>query len=208
MITKTQFLNAILPFTLNEEGGYNKGMTGDSGGETYRGIARNYNPKWKGWAVIDKIKPLKYNQVIKSLEPMVQDFYWNLFTSNGFHNLNSIKVALACFDFEVNGGFSYTRLSGIIKEGFGQTANTTSAIITTCNNLPPNTLAAKIVDNRAARYNWLIKQKPVLEKFRKNWFARLARLRVYLNIAAEITGILLLTALITGIYYSTKTNLL
>lgn len=29
----------------------------DMGGETYRGIARKYNPKWDGWAYIDSLKP-------------------------------------------------------------------------------------------------------------------------------------------------------
>lgn len=28
----------------------------DSGGETYRGISRRYNPKWEGWNIIDTYK--------------------------------------------------------------------------------------------------------------------------------------------------------
>ena len=200
MISKAQFIASIIPFTLHEEGGYNKGVTGDSGGETYRGIARNYNPDWKGWKVIDGIKPLKYNQVIQSLEPMVIDFYWNLFISNGFHNFNSTKVALTCFDYKVNGGFSYTKLSTIIKAGFGKTATTISAITNACNALPDTTLAAKIINDRADRYNTLIKQKPVYEKFKVGWFARLARLRLYLNLAAEVAGVGLLFIIATGIY--------
>lgn len=46
--------------TLTHEGGYvspevaNK--IGDSGGETYKGIARNPNPSWPGWKIIDEYK--------------------------------------------------------------------------------------------------------------------------------------------------------
>jgi len=200
MISKTQFLSSVLPFTRREEGGYNKGITGDSGGETYRGIARNYNPNWEGWKVIDGIKPLKYNQVIQSLEPMVNDFYWNLFITNGFHNFNSTKVALACFDYKVNGGFSYTKLSTIIKASFGKTANTISTIQAACNALPDTTLATKIINDRANRYTTLIVHKPIYKKFETDWFARLTRLRVYLNLAAEVAGVGLLLIVATGIY--------
>ena len=28
----------------------------DSGGETYKGISRRYNPKWEGWPIIDNYK--------------------------------------------------------------------------------------------------------------------------------------------------------
>ncbi len=43
----------------------------DSGGETYRGIARNYNKNWPGWKIIDAIKSkreIKYNEVIDDSE--------------------------------------------------------------------------------------------------------------------------------------------
>lgn len=37
------------------EGGYANNPR-DTGGETYRGISRNNEPKWKGWPIIDSIK--------------------------------------------------------------------------------------------------------------------------------------------------------
>ena len=39
------------------EGGYVDDKD-DRGGETYRGIARRYNPKWKGWNIVDSYKVL------------------------------------------------------------------------------------------------------------------------------------------------------
>lgn len=41
--------------TMKNEGGYTKDPH-DVGGETYKGIARNYNPTWEGWAIIDGAK--------------------------------------------------------------------------------------------------------------------------------------------------------
>ncbi|HJW81700.1 MAG TPA: glycosyl hydrolase 108 family protein [Acidiferrobacterales bacterium] len=41
--------------TLAHEGGYVKDPD-DRGGETYKGIARRYNPGWPGWARINKAK--------------------------------------------------------------------------------------------------------------------------------------------------------
>ena len=43
------------------EGGYDNDPD-DRGGETYAGIARNFFPKWKGWAIVDATK----NRVARS----------------------------------------------------------------------------------------------------------------------------------------------
>ena len=40
---------------LIKEGGYVHDSD-DSGGETYRGISRRYNPTWEGWDIIDTYK--------------------------------------------------------------------------------------------------------------------------------------------------------
>ena len=46
---------AIISNTLETEGYYVNDPS-DSGGETYCGIARNSNPKWQGWKIVDKHK--------------------------------------------------------------------------------------------------------------------------------------------------------
>ena len=44
-----------LTFVLSAEGGYANNKN-DKGGETYKGVARNYNPHWGGWVQIDLVK--------------------------------------------------------------------------------------------------------------------------------------------------------
>jgi type VI secretion system secreted protein VgrG len=53
-MSDTRFSNALADVLL-EEGRYAL-IKGDTGGETYCGIARNYNPKWAGWKIIDAVK--------------------------------------------------------------------------------------------------------------------------------------------------------
>ncbi|MGD9156288.1 MAG: glycosyl hydrolase 108 family protein [Bacillota bacterium] len=50
--------------TCKIEAGYSNKKT-DRGGETWRGIARNYHPKWKGWEMVDRYKKTYHD--IKSL---------------------------------------------------------------------------------------------------------------------------------------------
>ena len=57
---------------LKREGFYNNDPD-DMGGETYRGVARNYHPQWEGWAIVDARKqalgrPLRRNERIPSAE--------------------------------------------------------------------------------------------------------------------------------------------
>lgn len=51
--------------TIEKYEGYYVNDPLDPGGETYGGVARNYNPNWAGWAIIDSYKklhgPIPYN---------------------------------------------------------------------------------------------------------------------------------------------------
>lgn len=97
---------------LANEGGYVNNPS-DKGGETYKGIARNYHKEWGGWAIIDSYKSqsdiantLNNNQ---ELQTLVQEFYkneyWNKLVSP--LNVTSDKINDYIFDMCVNiGGFA------------------------------------------------------------------------------------------------------
>ncbi len=64
---------------VKHEGGYANDPR-DRGGETYKGIARNFWPKWEGWKLVDEAKPGTVKEINQRLEKtnigdMVLAFY-------------------------------------------------------------------------------------------------------------------------------------
>ena len=89
------------------EGGWNH-VKGDRGGETYKGIARNFFPRWAGWKIVDSKKPLKHNQIIKDsmLDDLVSMFYksefWDVLDAD---KIEDQTIANTLYDFGVNAGY-------------------------------------------------------------------------------------------------------
>lgn len=84
----------------------------DSGGETFLGISRKYNPTWTGWKTIDEIKNangtknltkiLKQNKsLIDSAKVYYKIRYWDVFRLD---EIPSQKIAHEMFDTCVNMG--------------------------------------------------------------------------------------------------------
>ena len=74
----------LLYMIYKNEGGYTY-LPGDSGQETYRGIARAYHPDWSGWKTIDKLKAeknvsqLERGTDIPELQNEVYQFYYDTY---------------------------------------------------------------------------------------------------------------------------------
>jgi lysozyme family protein len=88
------------------EGGYCN-LVGDSGGETYKGISRNNNQSWAGWALVDGHKvdhnvfPLNLD-TDAALQALVKDFYRaNYWTPAGCESVPDL-VRYELFDLAVN----------------------------------------------------------------------------------------------------------
>lgn len=84
----------------------------DSGGETYKGVARNYHPNWAGWAIVDAWKaknggslPWKYIIPDRTLDALVDSFYknefWDYFSADKIKNQSLANLVV---DFGVNSG--------------------------------------------------------------------------------------------------------
>ncbi len=92
------------------EGGYVNDPA-DKGGETYKGVARNFNPSWPGWLIIDEYKrlkgPIKKNTIIANtkldllVEGLFKKNYWDRMQGD---TINSQKVADIFFDMFINSG--------------------------------------------------------------------------------------------------------
>lgn len=108
-----------LIFTMNSEGAYSY-READTGLQTYKGISRKWNPKWIGWAIVDKalekypelkipykkppasIHKLNFElNVNEELEYLIYDFYYeNYYTKCGADRIGG-KLAVVLFDISV-----------------------------------------------------------------------------------------------------------
>jgi len=85
-------------------------VQGDKGGETYKGIAKNFHPNWIGWGIIDKYKNLYPNSFKTSLknstklQNLVKLFYkqnyWDVFKGDSLPYI----VAEELLDQSINQG--------------------------------------------------------------------------------------------------------
>ena len=105
-----------LLFTMSAEGSYSY-READTGLQTYKGISRKWNPKWVGWAIVDKalekypelkvpyrkppasIHKLNFElNVNEELEYLIYDFYYeNYYTKCGAWTIGG-KLAVVLFD--------------------------------------------------------------------------------------------------------------
>lgn len=85
---------------LHDEGGMQlTDIPGDRGGMTYAGIARNANPQWVGWPLVDR------KEFGGSLTSLVRDFYrqnyWDRIRGD---EIRDQQIAETIFNFGVNTG--------------------------------------------------------------------------------------------------------
>lgn len=92
--------------TMGHEGGYSNDPD-DSGGETYRGIARNFHPAWEGWKILDQYVIKDNAALLKDvrLNKLVETFYkaefWDKFKGD---EIPSSLLANELFDTGINTG--------------------------------------------------------------------------------------------------------
>jgi lysozyme family protein len=94
--------------TMIQEGGYSNHGS-DRGGETYRGIARNFHEGWKGWNIVDDYadkSALKHNTTLNVLvKQFYKEKYWDAVKLDRISYMLS-DTSLELFDIAVNMGVS------------------------------------------------------------------------------------------------------
>lgn len=156
-----------LEHVLRNEGGYVNDPD-DPGGETYKGIARNMNPKWAGWAFIDRkdfSNPL--------LEELVGDFYrdnyWNPVKGD---SILSQDVATSIFDFGVNAGVKTS--AALAQSVAGVTADGAigPASMSAINAMDEDHFIAAFTVVKIARYISICKKRTASKKYFFGWVCR------------------------------------
>lgn len=154
----------FLPGLLRREGGYVDHVL-DSGGETYAGVARTYNPRWEGWAHVDlaKVKlglkrPVpraKYADINKALAAdatmptLLSNFYkpnyWDVLLLDQVKNQ---VLAEQMADHSASAGPS--RPAAMIQFAVNQVTPTSQARLTVDGVVGPRTIAAVNAADQAA----------------------------------------------------------
>ena len=92
--------------------GYFANLSGDKGGMTYAGIARNFNPSWYGWRIVDSAitkngglnLPNNYRINDATLDQYVRDFYLEKWRKSMAGNIRNQQIAHLYFDFYIHSG--------------------------------------------------------------------------------------------------------
>lgn len=177
----------LINMILQREGGYSSGKdsksSGDLGGETYRGITRKNFPKWSGWKIVDKSKPLKYNQIIKNvqLEDDVRQFYYEQFYAPmKIDNIDSLLISghLLCHGVNAGIGNAVKLLQQAINQAYSVSIKVDGVIgnitLSYANGNKQNEVAKGFIQQRNQYYKNIVTKKPSQKKFLNGWLNRVA----------------------------------
>lgn len=174
---------AYLPMLFANEGNYCDNYPADQGGETFRGIARNPNPNWAGWAVVDTTKarlelaspvPMLHwaalsNELLASpqLTAAVESFYianfWNVLRLG---EVTSQSIADQLADHGINAGTRRTAmmLQYLLATEFGAALAVDGEVgtltIQALNGVVPPLFYLRLVEMRRAFYTYLAGGSP------------------------------------------------
>jgi len=167
--------------TMRFEGRILENVKGDTGGQTYWGIARNKNPQWNGWPDIDatlKLNPpdptAKLNEDLQLREKVgvfYKKYFWDQYHLDLFPTQ---ELASQFYDAAVNmgGGRPTSGLQSLVglNPPSGFLGPTTLAAI----NAFPNqaNLPLQFIQWRKDAYASLVRSKPERAKFLSDWLHR------------------------------------
>jgi lysozyme family protein len=176
--------------TMSSEGGYANNPA-DHGGETYKGIARNYWKTWAGWPIVDRIaatKPPKLNTALAAdahLQTLVLSFYkTNFWDTESLDSINDQQVANQLFDTAVNMGtaaaskFLQQAVNTIKPNALTVDGQIGSHTIAEANSCTGAALYNAVCHLRKAKYDAIIAHNPTQQQFAKSWFSRMPAYKV------------------------------
>lgn len=172
------------------EGGY-ANSPHDTGGETYKGIARKKHPNWPGWKIVDSARfdksfpdNLDRNEILQML---VLDFFkeefWDVLSLD---QISDQSVATELYDTGVNMGvgiaalFLQTALNVSNRNGADYPDLKEDAVIglktvSAMNHHKRPADVLKVLNVlQGARYIDIMKHNPSQEIFFRSWFSRVA----------------------------------
>ncbi len=168
--------------TMGHEGGYVNDPD-DAGGETYRGIARKYNPQWAGWNLIDDTKPnINDADLDEHVRKFYKERYWDVNLLNNFPQV----VANEMFDTGVNMGIgraakflqeslNYLNRNGSLFRDLvvdGDVGPATMNGLSKLSSGDGDILMIMLNVCQARHYMEYMTKSPTQEKYARGWFRR------------------------------------
>jgi lysozyme family protein len=177
--------------TMVNEGGYANHKL-DRGGETYKGVARNYHPNWPGWKIIDVIKPhckdiktlnaaLAMNQELQNLIHLFyKQGFWDCHQLDNFTNQllaeNVFDASVLCG--QAIGGKLLQRALDNLNSAYNLVVDgqigikTFSAMTDALNRFGESSVVNAYVDVRVKYHNDVVAKNPSQHIFLNNWLSR------------------------------------
>lgn len=161
--------------TEKNEGGYANHKV-DTGGETYRGIARKHWPGWAGWEIVDALKSKpgfpKSLASNEKLQELVKDFFRRNFWSYWLDQFQSQSIASWVYDKRVNMG-TETAVK-LLQRALGITADghLGSGTLNAVNSADPEKLREKLREQAKTYYLAIVERDPSQKVFLNGWIAR------------------------------------
>jgi lysozyme family protein len=159
--------------TLVWEGGYANNPH-DSGGETYRGIARNKWPAWDGWTQVDSYKsqpnfPHNLDSDSNLLASVIQFYRINFWKYDAIEQQN---VADKIFDLAVNVGSGHAHKIAQIAAGVTADGVLGPNTINAINAHPNGSLLPLIVIAAENYHRAIVNTHPEDAAFLRGWLRR------------------------------------
>lgn len=161
----SDFAQAFESMILNEGGYVLHNVAGDRGGMTYAGIARNMNPQWAGWHVID--------QGGTPPADMVREFYRQTFWAPlKLDEVADQAVARNIFDFAVNAGVKTSAKLAQVAVGATPDGAIGQRSLDAINATAPEVFVLRFALAKVARYRDIVQRDRTQQKFLLGWVNR------------------------------------
>jgi len=153
---------------LHDEGGFKlTDIPGDRGGMTYAGIARNANPDWPGWNLVD------HKEFGEVLTDMVRKFYkFNFWDRIRGDDLTNQSVAENIFNFSVNTGLGVAAKLAQLIVGTAPDGAIGPATIEKLNSVDAEAFKKAYALAKIARYADICNKNKTQSKFLLGWINR------------------------------------
>lgn len=148
----------------------------DRGGETYMGIARNFDKDWEGWPVIDKWKrqygtPPKGKPIpVPGLTEMVYRYfekkYWK---GNNLQLITDQNCATLALDMVVLHGRGKKVINRAILTGAAAKRNSIGADTVKAINADPKKAYFRIIESRLRYFKEIVANDPTQQGNMKGW---------------------------------------